>query len=137
MCARVALAALVALGSLSAARVCAQATGSEDPGASALGSRAWGLFLADRSAEAASAYVAVLDGGPEAERPDALVMLAAILADVDWDRDGHADQASPVARVADPAIVPQDRAWLPSLAWATAHALWLASRDSESIAVAA
>lgn len=101
---------------------------------------AWLTFLLDRTSEAVTRYVALLDrleaahdAGPR--RGEALRMLAAMLADVDWDHDGAPDAATPGARLADPALVPQDRSWLAELTFETAHALYLSSRDPEAIAL--
>jgi hypothetical protein len=102
----------------------------------ALTGRAWVLFLLDRTAESIAAYVALVDQlvqGPA--RVDALVMLGAMLADPDWDRDGAPDRTSTLERLADPAIVPQDRPWLAELYFETAHALYVGSHDPAAISV--
>lgn len=102
----------------------------------ALRGRAWVLFLLDRTTESVAAYVRLLDAlEPGPARDEALVMLAAMLADPDWDRDGAPDGATALTRLADPALVPQDRAWLAELYFETAHALYLSSRDPTAIAV--
>ncbi len=106
----------------------------------ALQRRAWVAFLLDRTNESIARYVALLDR-LEAEhamgamRDEALLMLAAMLADPDWDHDGVADAESALERLSDPAIVPQDRAWLADLHFETAHALYLSSRDPAAIAL--
>lgn len=104
----------------------------------ALQRMAWVDFLLDRTTDAIPRYVALVDrldaqNASGAVRDDALVMLAAMFADSDWDRDGTPDTSSVLERLADPALVPQDRAWLLELHFATARALYLSSRDPEAI----
>lgn len=97
--------------------------------------QAWALFLADRQLDALGAYALVLDQAP-IEAPvhrEAILVVAAMLADRDWDRDGAADAATPLERLA---LLPTDRVWSGALWLETAHALHLCSRDGDAIAVA-
>lgn len=97
---------------------------------------AFEAFLSDRLEHAAHAYVALVDRlPPSTARDEALVMLAAIVADLDWDRDGLADAETPLARIA--RLVPADRAWRGALEYAAAHALYLSSHDTAAIALGA
>jgi len=103
----------------------------------ALAARAWVAFLLDRTPDAIRGYVALLDRltgpAPDPMREQALQMLAAMLADADWNRDGTPDAATARARLSDATLVPQDRTWLGELYFATARALYLSSRDAEAI----
>ena len=101
--------------------------------------RAWVTFLLDRTPAAIASYEALLDrpGLERRMRDEALMMLGAMFADPDWDRDGVADPVSAIDRLADEALVPQDRAWLAELHFETAHALYLQSRDPAAISLLA
>ncbi len=105
----------------------------------ALAARAWVAFLLDRVPDAIHGYVALLDqlAGPaqSTTREHALHMLGAMLADPDWNRDGAPDVAAARARLSDATLIPQDRAWLGELYFATARALYLSSRDVDAIAL--
>jgi len=103
----------------------------------ALAGRAWVTFLLDRTPEAIRGYVALLDRltgpSPDPMREQALHMLGAMLADPDWNRDGTPDTTTARARLSDATLVPQDRAWLGELYFATARSLYLSSRDVDAI----
>jgi hypothetical protein len=102
----------------------------------ALERTAWVDFLLDRTTDAIARYVVLLDRlAPSPLRDEALVMLAAMFADLDWDHDGAIDADTPLARLS--TLVPQDRAWLGELVYATAHALHLSSRDPAAITLLA
>ncbi len=105
--------------------------------ADAMSRAGWICFLLDRPAEAIARFTRVLDVSPPGTSPhdEALQMLGALFADVDWDRDGRVDPASPRARLEDRSIVAQDRPWLAALYFATARALHLTVRDADAVAL--
>ena len=97
----------------------------------------WICFLLDRPADAIARFTRVLDltVRDTTLHDEALQMLGALFADLDWDRDGRLDLASPRARLEDRTIVPSDRPWLAALYFETARALHLTSHDPEAIAL--
>lgn len=97
----------------------------------------WICFLLDRPADAIARFTRVLDlSAPDTTLHDeALQMLGALFADMDWDRDGRLDLASPRARLEDRSILVADRPWLAALYFETARALHLTSHDPEAIAL--
>jgi hypothetical protein len=130
--ARLALLVLVVLGPIAVAHAQSADHGPTD--VAALERAAWDALVTDRPTDVARACVPLLDRLPAGPRHDeALVLLAAVLADVDWDRDGLADERTPLSRLT--TLVPLDRPWSAELAYATAHALFVSSRDPEAIAV--
>lgn len=104
----------------------------------ALERRAFVNFLLGRMATSVACYVPLLDrlhyGRDVGARDEALVVLASILADPDWDRDGVRD-GDALSRLEDVATIPADRPWLDALYFAVARSLYFASRDTEAIRV--
>jgi hypothetical protein len=105
----------------------------------ALERRAFVNFLLGRMTASVACYVPLLDRlarahDTEPMRDEALMMLASILADPDWDRDGTPD-ASALARLSDATLIPPGRPWLAALYFATARSLYFTSRDPAAIAV--
>jgi hypothetical protein len=101
--------------------------------------RAWVTFLLDRTPEAIASYEALLDR-PGLERrmhDEALMMLGAMFADTDWNRDGLTDSISAIDRLADASLIRQDAPYLAALHFETARALYLQSRDPAAIALLA
>jgi len=107
--------------------------------------RAFVNFLLGRMTASIACYVPLLDQlerdrssvgrvARRAMREEALVVLASVVADPDWDRDG-VPEATAMTRLADPALIPQDRAWLAPLYFATGRSLYFTSRDPAAIAV--
>jgi hypothetical protein len=101
--------------------------------------RAWVTFLLDRTPEAIASYEALLDR-PGLERrmhDEALMMLGAMFADTDWNRDGLTDSISAIDRLDDASLIRQDAPYLAALHFETARALYLQSRDPAAIALLA
>ena len=78
---------------------------------------AWSYFKADMYPESIAAFSKVVDysdahpGQGGSMRPEAIQYLAVCFFSDDWDLDMMPDSASPIERVQDSKLMPQDRPW--------------------------
>jgi TolA-binding protein len=111
----------------------------------ALYKRAWANYRMDRYREAAADFARVVERADAARaeasgaardlRADAIEYMAVIFAEVDWDFDGVPDAVRPRERLADAALLPQDRPYTAEVAARAGDVLFDTASYEEAAAV--
>lgn len=106
---------------------------------------AWAYYRGSHYPEALEYFGRLVEWSDEEEartgragselRGEAIQYMALTFAYDDWDEDGVPDTVSPITRVQDPSLMPQDRPWTPEVYFALGDALFEAARYELAIQV--
>jgi tetratricopeptide (TPR) repeat protein len=106
---------------------------------------AWAYYRGSHYPEALEYFGRLVEWSDEEEartgragselRGEAIQYMALTFAYDDWDEDGIPDSISPLTRIQDPSLMPQDRPWTPEVYFALGDALFEAARYELAIQV--
>jgi cellulose synthase operon protein C len=106
---------------------------------------AWAYYRGSHYPEALAAFARLVEWSDEEEartgragselRGEAVQYMALTFAYDDWEEDGIPDTISPVTRIQDASLMPQDRPWTPEIYFALGDALFEAARYELAIEV--